>query len=544
MDKLNVIDIFSGAGGLSLGFQDTGKFNIVAAVEKNPAVRETYKHNFEKACLYSDIRSVDFKKVLKKCGNIDVVIGGPPCQGFSNANRQHNQAINQNNKLVKEYIRAILELKPKAFVMENVSMLKSKIHRFYIEDTDVACLEQYKIVHEPSEIFLLPQEYIFDGVLDVLRHFDKVQKNQWSDLLYKKIHILYKNVKNPEKLNKALKKHQKPIIKLILQQKKAENKYIDRVNSKLFDLFFKYENNSLDIKEFDRLLNAEAPEAMQIQMMLNRTEEIYVNHIIADFAKNNNDNIVAKVSSCAVYDYLTNILGAEENGYLINQGVLSAVQFGIPQKRKRFILIGIQKKYTDEVKMPVPEENVEETTVEDAIKDLENVPVFDTTHEDALQGGQIIGRDAQRAVKKLKNLRDNGGLVYNHIIPKTRENAMARFKVIKEGENFHSLKDELKENTYTNVERTQNTIYLRLKYNEPSGTVVNVRKSMWIHPHKDRAISVREAARLQTFPDSFRFYGTKDAQYQQVGNAVPPMLAKVIAKQILLYIRKGKYNND
>ena len=537
MDKLNVIDIFAGAGGLSLGFQDTGKFNIVAAVEKNPAARETYKHNFEKAYLYSDIRNVDFKKVLEKCGKVDVVIGGPPCQGFSNANRQHNQAINQNNKLVKEYIRAILELKPKAFVMENVSMLKSKIHRFYIEDSDVACLEQYKITHEPSEIFLLPQKYIFDGVLDVLRHFDKVQKNQWLDPLYKKIHILYKNIKNYEKLNKALERHQKSIIKLISQQKKAENKYIDEINNKLFSLLLNYQNDSFDIEEFNKLLVIEVPEAMQIQMMLNRAEEIYVNHIIAEFTKDDN-NVVAKVSSCAVYDYLTHILGAEENGYLINQDVLSAVQFGIPQKRKRFVLIGVQKKYTDEVKMPVPEENVEETTVEDAIKDLEDVPAFDTTHEDAIQGGRIIGQDAQRAVKKLKNLRNNGGLVYNHIIPQTRENAMARFKVIKEGENFHSLKDELKENTYTNAERTQNTIYLRLKYNEPSGTVVNVRKSMWIHPHKDRAISVREAARLQTFPDSFRFYGTKDAQYQQVGNAVPPMLAKVIAKQILLYVWK------
>ena len=74
---------------------------------------------------------------------------------------------------------------------------------------------------------------------------------------------------------------------------------------------------------------------------------------------------------------------------------------------------------------------------------------------------------------------------------------------------------------------------MRLQYNEPSGTVVNVRKSMWIHPELDRAISIREAARLQTFPDSFVFEGTKDSQYQQVGNAVPPFLAKAIASSVL-----------
>ena len=55
---------------------------------------------------------------------------------------------------------------------------------------------------------------------------------------------------------------------------------------------------------------------------------------------------------------------------------------------------------------------------------------------------------------------------------------------------------------------------------------------MWIHPTLNRAISVREAARLQTFPDSFVFCGSKDKQYQQVGNAVPPIMAKSIAKKL------------
>jgi len=61
---------------------------------------------------------------------------------------------------------------------------------------------------------------------------------------------------------------------------------------------------------------------------------------------------------------------------------------------------------------------------------------------------------------------------------------------------------------------------------------------MWIHPTINRAVSIREAARLQTFPDSFVFYGTKDSQYQQVGNAVPPILAKSIAEHIVKYLIK------
>ena len=125
--------------------------------------------------------------------------------------------------------------------------------------------------------------------------------------------------------------------------------------------------------------------------------------------------------------------------------------------------------------------------------------------------------------------------VKNHIATKTSDIAMNRFKKIKPGKNFHSLDAEDK-STYSKPDRTQNTIYLRLDPARPSGTVVNVRKSMWIHPVLDRAITVREAARLQSFPDSFEFIGTKDSQYQQVGNAVPPLLAKGIAEIVLQYL--------
>ena len=137
-----------------------------------------------------------------------------------------------------------------------------------------------------------------------------------------------------------------------------------------------------------------------------------------------------------------------------------------------------------------------------------------------------------------RQLRDADKLK-NHMVTQTTDTAMARFKALKQGQNFHSLEDELKSNTYTDVSRTQNTIYLRLNYDEPSGTVVNVRKSMWVHPTLDRAISVREAARLQTFPDSFVFCGTKDKQYQQVGNAVPPIMAKAIAKKVASVLSKS-----
>lgn len=113
-----VIDLFAGAGGLSLGFMQTGRFEIVAAAENNPGARKTYKRNHKLARLYPDVRTIDYTELEESCGEIDVVIGGPPCQGFSNANRQHTTIISMNNRLVKEYVRAVRELEPKALDAE------------------------------------------------------------------------------------------------------------------------------------------------------------------------------------------------------------------------------------------------------------------------------------------------------------------------------------------------------------------------------------------------------------------------------------------
>ena len=226
----------------------------------------------------------------------------------------------------------------------------------------------------------------------------------------------------------------------------------------------------------------------------------------------------------------------DDDGYAISADVLSATQFGAPQKRMRFIVMGIRKDITDEVKLPEGKfKDGPYRTVADAIKDLEDVePVYNVSDD---KNG--IKLQAKTNLSDLAQTLRDSKILHNHIITKTTPTAMERFKALDQGQNFHSLSDEMKTNTYTDVTRTQNTIYLRLKYDEPSGTVVNVRKSMWVHPTKDRAVSIREAARLQTFPDSFVFCGTKDKQYQQVGNAVPPIMAKAIAKKLANQLNKA-----
>lgn len=536
MHKYKLIDLFAGAGGLSLGFEKTGRFKIKVAVEKNPYAQETYKENFPGVDYCDDINDIDFSTYNKKYGGIDVVIGGPPCQGFSNANRQHNQAINLNNKLVKQYIRAILQIQPKAFVMENVSMLRSEVHRFYIEYDDAEIIDRYKIKTKPSRIHILSEEYAFDGVKELVSDQKKIIDNQWEPDLYKILNIFLKDSANSEKLNKTIDRHMSALLKALNRHQDARNKRISEVDNQLFS-FIKAGYAKQDQDNLKKLL----AEPLAFQKMLNRALEIHQNGIEATFgffrsSEEKKGSLCASVRSCAVYDYLTGILGSEKNGYAISNGILAAVDFGIPQKRRRFIIIGVKKMYTEKIEMPKASDKVIPSNVFDAIADLEDLTPSITVENDS---GMKIGIKAQKMVTKLKQLRDTNGIVFNHIVPKTGEEALARFKLLGQGQNFHDLPKALKENTYTNANRTQNTVYQRLNYAEPSGTVINVRKSMWIHPTVNRAVSVREAARLQTFPDSFRFFGPKDSQYQQVGNAVPPMLAEEIARQILSYIDKN-----
>ena len=175
MEKYSVIDLFAGAGGLSLGFLQTNWFDIKVAFENNPDMQATYKKNHPGVEVLGDVCSANYQDIMNKYGDIDVVIGGPPCQGFSNANRQKNHAINMNNMLVKQYIRAILELNPKAFVMENVSMLKSDVHRFYLTEDDKERIRKYHIPVKETNLILLDEEFAFDEAIEIIKSIDRIE---------------------------------------------------------------------------------------------------------------------------------------------------------------------------------------------------------------------------------------------------------------------------------------------------------------------------------------------------------------------------------
>lgn len=537
MNRYKVVDLFAGAGGLSLGFMQTQKYDIKVAFENSPYMQQTYRLNHPGVDVQGDVCAADFAEIKKQYNGIDVVIGGPPCQGFSNANRQRNHAISQNNMLVKQYLRAILELQPKAFVMENVSMLRSEVHRFFMEKDDVEQIKRCNIPVKTTYLRLLDAEFVFAGALVIVQDIHMIEAFLWPESDYAELNVIYKASKNCAKMETALKKHQRKLVRLA--EKYFSDEREDTIvveGKKAFSALQDYYSGKLPLEEIKNKIE----KTVMIQRMLSSAKEIFDNDILVDSYLEQN-GIVAEIRSFAVFDYLQGILSAPENDYVIESGVLCAADYGAPQKRMRFVVAGIKRNISGKIALPNGRFDKDEyRTVRDAIGDLEDVEAVYDLAEDS----HGIKLQEKKELGELAVSLRNSEYLRNHIVTRTTETAMARFKAIQQGKNFHSLDDSLITNTYTDPSRTQNTIYLRLDYDEPCGTVVNVRKSMWIHPTKDRAISVREAARLQTFPDSFVFCGTKDKQYQQVGNAVPPIMAKAIAKKLAQILTKNLQKAD
>lgn len=142
--KLNCIDLFCGCGGLSEGFKLAG-FNIIGGIDFNERAIQTYIHNFKGAKgLCYNLLEMDEKKIVDEFGdlsNIDVIIGGPPCQGFSSANRWQKEKADPRNKLFFEFVKFVDMAKPKAVLIENVRGIvtrdngyaKKRIEEIFIE---------------------------------------------------------------------------------------------------------------------------------------------------------------------------------------------------------------------------------------------------------------------------------------------------------------------------------------------------------------------------------------------------------------------------
>jgi len=222
-------------------------------------------------------------------------------------------------------------------------------------------------------------------------------------------------------------------------------------------------------------------------------------------------------------------------GYIIYKSVLNAKDFGVPQSRERVFLVGI-KKGTDLIwEFPKPTYGSKKSlkdylTIKDAIEDL---PILNNA-----ESKNTYTNCPQSNYSSL--MRGNNDILNEHECANYGEKMMAIMKAVPQGAGkkyINSLVDNgtLKKEYY--LTSGYDNTYGRLWWDRPSTTITNSLGTpsslRCIHPIQNRALTTREGARLQSFPDWFKFVGPKYEKNSQVGNAVPPLLAMHLAEQVL-----------
>jgi DNA (cytosine-5)-methyltransferase 1 len=220
--------------------------------------------------------------------------------------------------------------------------------------------------------------------------------------------------------------------------------------------------------------------------------------------------------------------------YSRDLAVLDAQWYGVPQIRRRVIIIGVKNtklkpEFNDKIEFPKKKPG-RKPTVKDAFSGLPSIEMGEKREIQSYKKPLKLSNYA-------KNLHTSKGLgissenVFNHITTMSNDLVLKRYRYLKQGQNWADLPDSLMKN-YTDKDRCHSYIYKRLEEGKPCITVSDFRKCMFIHPTENRGLSVREAARLQSFPDWYEFRGELSYQQQQVACAVPPLMAREIAKTI------------
>jgi DNA (cytosine-5)-methyltransferase 1 len=214
-------------------------------------------------------------------------------------------------------------------------------------------------------------------------------------------------------------------------------------------------------------------------------------------------------------------------GYNISHTILTASNYGVPQNRNRYFVVanrlGINFKF--------PKASPEKVTVIEAIGDL---PLLSNGHSESK-----MYYTSKTPSEYAMRMRNGVNYTYNNLVTRNADHIIKRYTFIPQGGNWEDIPKKLMEN-YRDSSRCHTGIYYRLLAQEPAKVIGNFRKNMLVHPIEHRGLSVREAARLQSFPDTYIFQGTIGFQQQQVADAVPPLLAKSVFSQIVNYDARSR----
>jgi DNA (cytosine-5)-methyltransferase 1 len=369
---LNILDLFSGVGGLSTGFKQAG-YTALAALDYKPEAVQTYQYNHPNTnVILQNIRKTNAKQVIKKTtstlDDIDVIIGGPPCEGFSTVG--YRRPEDPRNSLFYEFARFVEDVQPKAFVIENVPGLLS-----------------------------MKQGTIIQQVLTFI-----------EDEL-----------------------HYQPTLE-----------------------------------------------------------------------------------------------------------VLNAVDYGVPQIRKRVFIVALKnhqrftfptrthREKSPQRRLPVPDTADQfYLTVEDALSDLPSLKAGEGIEEQPYP--------TQPNTEYQKARRKGSERLFDHIAINHSKLIRQRIQLISQGGNHGDLPANLQlKSGYPNI-------YGRLVWHQPSSTLTGncgcvSAPGRFIHPLDDRVLTVREAARIQSFDDLYRFFGSRTMKYKLIGDAVPPLLARTLAQQLRTFL--------
>lgn len=202
-------------------------------------------------------------------------------------------------------------------------------------------------------------------------------------------------------------------------------------------------------------------------------------------------------------------------GYNVTYRLVNASDYGVPQNRYRVFFVGVKKK-----DFVFPENFDYKVSSSEAISDLPSLENFDLFSDYYIS-------DPQNSYQKM--MREHSTGLFNHEPTKHSEQTKKIIGMIPDGGKISDLPEE-----YWNI-RKYNKAFQRMNSQLPSNTIDTGHRN-YFHYAENRVPSVRESARIQSFPDDFIFTGSKTSQYKQVGNAVPPLLAKVIAEAIIKLI--------